>query len=399
MQIVKFLLLLITSSSALLVGVDISHVELFESHNVTCLNEYGQPKDPFQLFKENSIPLIRLRLFTANEEQARKDPYNYGHTLNHTLKLACRVNTHGLALMLDLHYSDTWADPSQQTKPTSWANLTFEQLTIALYNYTCDTLLAFVEQGTITQYVQIGNEITHGMLWPDGKLDNDSNWPQFITLLHTASRAVRSVLDKKTTKIIVHITSSTNWSHANYFFDRLIGTVDFDIIGLSYYPEWHGTLTELRYCLEQLSVTYNKSIFIVETNYPWKEDKYTKKSMKNITGFDETPEGQVQYAEYLVKMLCNLRGRTMQTALLWWAAEYVDTEIGANLGGFSRTSFFNASGVALPILHAFGKLDQCDYRGGNRLLNALIWSVICSSVIVGILYRFRKYSKKRRTYL
>jgi arabinogalactan endo-1,4-beta-galactosidase len=400
MKPVKFILLLITSSSALLVGVDISHVELFESRGVIYRNEKGQLKDLFQLMKDNSINMIRLRLFTANEEQAQKDPYKNGHTLNLILKLARRAKTHGLEFMLDFHYSDTWADPEHQTKPLAWANLTFEQLNSTLYNYTRDSLLAFVEQDTIPQYIQIGNEITHGMLWPDGNLENDTNWTQFITLLDTASRAVRLVLKNKT-KIVVHITSSTDWPYAKHFFDHVIGHIDFDIIGLSYYPFSHGTLNELRLCLEQLSLNYEKSIFIVETDYRWKNDEYLNKPMTDIAGFEETPKGQVQYAEYLANILNNLPGKKRETGLFWWATEYVTTKNYLNLGDFHLKSFFNASAVALPILQAFGQLGQSeccvkvDEMGKEKRRHVVLWIILCTFTISGILLIYRRYSKTK----
>ncbi|CAF4755671.1 unnamed protein product [Rotaria sp. Silwood1] len=217
--------------------------------------------------KDNHIELIRLRLFTANEQQAVADPYNYGHTLNLALKLARRIKAHGLQIMLDFHYSDTWADPGHQLKPNKWANLTFDQLVARLHDYTRKSLHAFVENNSIPEYVQIGNEITHGMLWPDGRLNKDSDWPRLATLLRAASRAVREILGQKT-KIIVHSTSSTRWTHAQWFFDKVIADIDFDIIGLSYYPFWHGKPGALHFCLEQISRRYDKSIFIVETAYP-----------------------------------------------------------------------------------------------------------------------------------
>ena len=354
MKIIIVIFLLVTSTSALLSGVDISFVELFESNGVIYRDAQGQPTDLFQLMADNAIDIIRLRLFTANKEQAQKDPYDYGNTLNLTLRLARRIKAHGLQFMLDFHYSDTWADPAHQTKPIAWANLTFEQLANTLHNYTRDSLLTFVEQDTIPQYIQIGNEIIHGMLWPDGYSGSNNNWTQFMTLLNAASQGVRTVL-KNQTKIIVHITSSTDWSTSKKYFDHLIGKIDFDVIGLSYYPYWDGGFTGLRFCLEQLSVKYDKQIFIVETNYRWEKDKSVNDSMKNITGFDETPEGQMQYAEYVGKILNNSTDPSRESGLFWWGTEFVANK---NLTERNRNvlrSFFNDSGVALPIMGIFGK--------------------------------------------
>jgi arabinogalactan endo-1,4-beta-galactosidase len=127
MKSIKFvLLLLVTCARALLPGVDISFVEMFESAGVIYRDEHGQPSDLFQIMEDNSINIIRLRLFTATEEQAKIDPYSHGSTLNRTLRLARRIKTHNLQFMLDFHYSDTWADPGKQAKPGAWANFTFE---------------------------------------------------------------------------------------------------------------------------------------------------------------------------------------------------------------------------------------------------------------------------------
>jgi arabinogalactan endo-1,4-beta-galactosidase len=354
MKSITYVLLFIATASALLTGVDISHVELFESLGVIYRDEQGQPKDLFELMKSNSIDIIRLRLFTSDEEQAHQDPYNYENTLNLTLKLARRVKTHGLQFMLDFHYSDSWADPQKQRKPSAWVNLTFEQLTNTLYNYTRDTLRAFAEQDTIPQYIQIGNEITYGMLWPDGHLGTNTSWTPFMTLLNAASQAVRVVLNNQT-KIVVHITDTTDWPSAKQYFDHIIGNIDFDIIGLSYYPFWYGNFTVLRFCLEQFSLNYDKQIFIVETDYRWKEDTRHNDSMKNKTGFDKTPQGQMQYAQYLGELLTNATDTKRETALFWWAAEYVAVQNYTKTAGFELMGFFNTSGIALPILRAFGK--------------------------------------------
>lgn len=351
------LLLFITSVSALLPGVDISFVEMFETAGVIYRNEQGQPTDLFQIMEDNSVNIIRLRLFTSNEEQAQKDPYDYGNTLNLTLRLARRIKTHNLQLMLDFHYSDTWADPGHQKKPSAWENLPFEQLKDTLYNYTRDSLLTFVEQGTLPQYIQIGNEVTNGLLWPDGYPGPDNDWTKFTTLLNAASQAVRAVL-KDQTKIIIHTTFSTDWPSAKRFYDHMIGIVDFDIIGLSYYPQWHGRLSLLGPCLEQISRNYDKQIFIAETAYRWTVDKYANDSMKNLTGFDETPQGQMEYAEYVGQILVNATNPKREPGIFWWGTEYMAQKRYTNLGGFDLRSFFNSSGIALPIVQAFGKFGR-----------------------------------------
>ncbi|CAF2971723.1 unnamed protein product, partial [Rotaria sp. Silwood2] len=334
--------------------------------------------------KDNHIELIRLRLFTANEQQAKTDPYNYGHTLNLALKLARRIKAQGLQIMLDFHYSDTWADPGHQSKPNTWANLTFDQLVATLHDYTRESLRAFVEAKSIPEYVQIGNEITHGMLWPDGRLNNDSDWPRLAALLQAASRAVREVVGQKT-KIIIHSTASTRWAHAQWYFNKVIADIDFDIIGLSYYPFWHGKLDALHFCLEQLSRHYDKSIFIVETAYPWDTDPSSKQSMKNVTGFEESPEGQMLYITSIADMLRDLPGKKREFGLVWWAAEYVTLKSFTNLAGFDKNSFFNSNGTALPILRTFGQLSNPVTINDGIWGHAYCWSFVYILTLTGIL--------------
>lgn len=342
-------------SSALLTGVDISHVEYFERQGIIYRNRENQKRDLFQLMKNNHINLVRLRLFTASEQQAQADPYNYEHTLEHVLKLAHRTKACGLEFMLDFHYSDTWADPGHQTKPHTWVNLTFDQLVITLHNYTRESLIAFVKQNSTPEYVQIGNEITNGLLWPDGRCQNDSDWPRVAKLLQAASRAVREVLGKKT-KVIVHNTLSTRWTRAKWFFDNAIEHIDFDVIGLSYYPVWHGNFSELNFCLKKLASHFNKPIFIVEIAYPWKRDFSLEKSIKSLTGFNEAPEGQIEYIKFMANILKNLESKTRQNGLVWWAPEYVTLNASMELAGFDRQGFFYSNGTVLPILEAFGQL-------------------------------------------
>jgi arabinogalactan endo-1,4-beta-galactosidase len=389
-------LLLIPLSSSILIGVDISHVQLFESNGVIYRDEQNQEKDLFQLMQEHHIRVVTIRLFTGNEQQAQADPYNYGNTLHRTMQLARRIKAHGLQFMLDFHYSDTWADPGKQKKPSTWSNLTFDQLVLALHDYTRESLLAFMKAGLIPDYIQIGNEITNGMLWPDGQLKNDSDWIRLRKLLQTCSLAVRQVVGRNS-KTIVHITSSTDWSYARWFFDQIMTEIDFDIIGLSYYPFWHGKLGDLHFCLDQLFDRYNKSIFIVETGYPWERDLALQQSLKNITGFDETPEGQVHFIRNISGMLADMEVKKKRaTGLLWWAAEYVTIGCSIDLGRFDRQSFFDSNRKALPILRAFGQLGfpaRPPIIGDNPIYG---WNMLFIPIILYIIYSYRKYSNAKR---
>ncbi|CAF1479371.1 unnamed protein product [Didymodactylos carnosus] len=334
------------------IGVDISHVALFEQENVVYRDYDGQPCDPFTLIKRHGINCVRLRLFTSNEQQVLSHPYDFAPTLKHTLSLARRAKENNLRILLDFHYSDTWADPGHQEKPSKWIELDFNQLKRRLYEYTRDSVQAFVDQETKPEFVQVGNEITAGILWPDGK---SSNWTQFGSLLRAAIKGVRDA--SRQSKIILHITRATNWLGTKWFFDHTITDeiIDFDIIAQSYYPFFHGSLAALNDCLRRTAERYKKPIIIAETAFPWTNLTSSDLLVKNMTGFDTNPLGQVNYISALSHILENLPEKR-GLGIFWWAAEYQPVPKYPHLGDFELRSFFNATGHPLPILRIFGGL-------------------------------------------
>ncbi len=152
---------------------------------------------------------MRLRLFTSSPAQAQADLYNYTNNLDYTLPLALRVKNAGLQFMLDFHYSDTWADPGHQAKPAAWANLTFSQLVAQLRQYSSNCVATFKAAGVTPDYVQVGNEITSGLLWPDGQVrgacDTSSQWSKLGQLLASAITGIREAAAAGAPKIVIHI--------------------------------------------------------------------------------------------------------------------------------------------------------------------------------------------------
>jgi arabinogalactan endo-1,4-beta-galactosidase len=338
--------------SEFLAGVDVSHINLFEKHGAVYRDYDGRPIDLFDLLKKYGINCIRLRLFTSSEEQARDNPMDSAQTLNYTLNLALRVKKKNLPFLLDIHYSDSWADPGKQTKPSKWVNLTFEQLKQQVYEYTRDTIKAFIQQDTLPDYIQIGNEITAGILWPDGKW---TDWKKFAILLRAAIKGVRDVTQKP--KTILHVTYAAKWEQTKYFFDQVTNeNIPFDIIAQSYYPFWHKSIDDVEKCLIKTAERYKKPIIIMETAFPWIPiDPSNRDSVKNMTGIDGGPQGQVDFVRKLantLKELPNNRG----FGIFWWAAEY--QSIMPGLAGFDLRSFFNKTGHPFPILREFGKLRE-----------------------------------------
>jgi arabinogalactan endo-1,4-beta-galactosidase len=332
-------------------GADFSHLGFFEDRGIV-YREGGEPADALAILKRGGLNCVRLRLFTSSAEQARSDAYNFTNNLEYTLLLAARVKRAGLQLMLDFHYSDSWADPGKQNKPAAWAGLNFTGLEQRMYDYNSNTIAAFKAAGAMPEYVQVGNEIISGMLWPEGRVGGSSDtppqWTNFTRLVKAAIRGIKDAAGTNAPKIIIHIDRGGDWGGTQWFFDNLVQRqVDFDIIGESYYPWWHGSLTALRTCLNNAANKYGKPLIVIETAFPWTNST-------NIVGIPASPEGQTQFVTELAKIIKAVpNGRGI--GICWWGTEYVRLQ-GAALAGFDRRSFFDYEGNALPVVKAVGQL-------------------------------------------
>src|SRR5271157_3644843 len=193
-----------------LAGADFSFLPYFESLGVQ-YKDGGVVTDGIQILKNHGINCVRLRLFTSSAAQAAKDPYNYINNTNYTVPLAVRVKNAGLLFSLDFHYSDTWADAAHQAMPAAWKNLDFAQLVQQMQTYNSNTIATFAAAGAMPDYVQVGNEITGGMLWPYGgplSGNGGTNWSQLGQLMKGAIQGIQdasTAAGEAMPKIIVHI--------------------------------------------------------------------------------------------------------------------------------------------------------------------------------------------------
>ncbi|HEX3045642.1 MAG TPA: glycosyl hydrolase 53 family protein [Bacillota bacterium] len=253
-----------------IIGADVSALQQIEDFGGKYYNRRGEAEDCLQILKDHGVNFIRLKVWN-NPGLPNSDPAGYNNKA-HVLEMARRVKKMGFRLLIDFHYSDWWADPGKQIIPAAWANLTGPELKQALYDYTYDVLAALGSQGTLPEMVQIGNEITNGMLWNIGKvaeeLDTPAQWNMLAELLKGGLRAVRNTDSQIQT--IIHIDRGGDNQRCRYFFDNLVQRgVKFDLIGLSYYPIWHGPVAEFRRNINDLAIRYHKSIVVVETAYPY----------------------------------------------------------------------------------------------------------------------------------
>lgn len=241
------------------VGADISWVQQQEDRG-TVFSDNGEQKDVLEILKDNGFNWIRLRLFTDSTAENGYSPEGYCG-LEKTLEMAKRIKNAGLKLLLNFHYSDNWADPGKQYTPAAWKEYYGSGLEGQVYRYTNEVVNRFIEEGVRPDMVQAGNEINHGMLWPQGKIED--SYMSFGVLLRCASAGVRAA--DPDIPVMVHIACGGQNEESVYFFDKILSRdVVFDVIGQSYYPQWHGTLDDLRCNLDDLAVRYNKPVIVVE---------------------------------------------------------------------------------------------------------------------------------------
>jgi len=327
-------LLLLSSSNALAqkyVGGDISMLTKYEEAGVEYKDNKGNTvTDVLAFFKQEGLNCMRLRLFVdptkASYEQQRE---GVCQNLDYVKKLGKRIKDAGMKLMLDFHYSDTWADPAKQWTPDAWKSLSDEELGNKIYNYTKDCLQQMNDADATPDFIQTGNEISFGMLWgteaeaKDNETNRcyinspEANWTRFFSLLDKAGKACRETCAGA--KIIIHSERSTQPQVLTDFCNRLkSANIDYDIIGLSYYPDFHGSLTSLETTINQLeNQNYGKDIMIVETGYSYAWPLGGRTYNYEDT-YHYTEEGQQKYAADLVSML---NKHNLVKGLFWWWIE------------------------------------------------------------------------------
>lgn len=336
------------AASPFLAGADMSDLAYLESKGLV-YKDNGQTGDALQILKDHGINCIRLRLFTSSAAQAAADPINYVNNLDYTVPLARRVKNAGLKFMLDFHYSDTWADPRQQAIPSAWTNLDVPQLVRKMRSYNSNCIAAFQAAGAMPDYVQVGNEITYGMLWPMGRVPGTNatvQWSRLGQLMKAAIQGIRDAAGRNMPKIIVHIDRGADWATSKWFFDNLRRQhVPFDIIGESYYEEYAGPWQNVPNCLTNAAQRYGKPVMIVETDFPFM-------ASKDVNGIPATPAGQVRYVETLAQIVKSVPNG-LGTGLFWWGTEF--RYPSENLGGYGTRSFFDPDGNLLPVAGALGR--------------------------------------------
>ncbi|HTS12947.1 MAG TPA: glycosyl hydrolase 53 family protein [Candidatus Limnocylindrales bacterium] len=319
------------------VGADVSFLKAAEDGGKV-FRDNGQAKPGLDILKDHGYNWVRLRIFHT--------PKELPNNLQYTIALAQEAKKRGFHFLLDFHYSDTWADPGKQFTPAAWQSMSHAQLVKAVFEYSRDTIAALREAGVLPDMVQVGNEITNGMLWPDGKLP--ANWDNFAELLKAGIAGVRvGSGDEPSPRIMIHIDRGGDKVRTKEFFDKLeTYHVPFGVIGQSYYPWWHGSLNDLRDNMVFMAEEYKKEIIVVEAAYDWRPAEYTKRPGP----FPETPAGQAEFLDEVnrvVQETPNGLGR----GVFWW-------EPAVAGGPLVSRGFFDENGNALPVVDVFDKYTR-----------------------------------------
>jgi arabinogalactan endo-1,4-beta-galactosidase len=339
-------------------AVDVSHLD--ESLPYFAVGE-GAASQPMSVLRAHGVNCVRISVWVGPGSRMN---------LRRALRLARLAWDAGLGIYLALHYSDSWADPIHQAKPAAWSGLPFGSLCQTVYRYTRGVVEAFGAQRTPPAIVQVGNEITNGMLWASGGQPascggqlfpcdergdlpaSDRQWPLFARLVNHAAAGVRqAVVGGTPPKIMLQIDKGAFPEIAAWWFDKARAHgIDFDIIGLSCYFLWHhATLPELAR-LSCLSAAFpDKEIMLAETAYPHRgADGITMAPPPENPSF--TPDGQ---AEYLAAALAAMRELPTGCGLCWWGAFFLNDRFDRCKDQFLAQALFDADGVALPALAAF----------------------------------------------
>jgi arabinogalactan endo-1,4-beta-galactosidase len=320
------------SAQNMIVGADVSFLRQMESRGVV-FKDSGIAEPGLQILKNHGYTWVRLRVMV--------DPISLSNSLDYTIASAKDAKARGFKVLLDFHYSDDWADPGHQWVPRAWAKMPHEELVKATFTYTRDTIKAMRKQHVLPDMVQIGNEVTAGMMWPDGRLP--AQWQNFADLLLAGIHGV----DKgrgwsRRPAIMIHIDKGGNQEATRSFVDHLVQYhVPFDVLGQSFYPWWHGSLDDLKNNLAFVWNTYHKNVVVAETAYDWRSGEDFK---GKPVPFPQTPEGQRDFLAALDRVVREALGGKVR-GIFWW-----EPMAG---GGIAKRDLFDDEHEALPAIRVF----------------------------------------------
>lgn len=364
----------------MILGIDIStYIEELQANAKYYIN--NEIIDPLRVFEEQGVSYHRIRVW--NNPYKNDKPYLGGtNDIDTFIKLAKLAKENNSNVILDLHYSDFWADPGKQMCPKSWIGLSFEQILSKVEEFTKKVLIIAKENEIQIDYIQVGNEITNGMIWPYGKLDDScsprKNYENLSMILKTGIKASKEIYPS--IKTIIHLERGYDQVIYKEYFDSIIKNgVEFDIIGMSYYPYWHGTFTQFFANVNMCQTRYNKPVMVMELGYGFTLEDYilnnngenhlvvntNSKEMLNNLPYPIDKQGQAMFINQFLKLAKenNLLG-VVYWEPLWipgnnicWAShegqEYINEVGKSQRNEWANQCLFDYHGNANPALFEF----------------------------------------------
>ena len=361
-----------------IMGADVSMLGQLESSGAVFSDEKGKAGDCLAILKSGGVNWIRLRIW--NDPVNREDVVDGGRVLSRAgdpvgggnddlaacIRIAKRAKKLGLKVLADFHYSDFWADPSKQTMPFAWRGLSLDALKKAVYDFTSSSLKSMRAAGAAPDMVQIGNEVDGGFLWPVGKLwqsgdETVGGQEGFVALLKEAIRAVRD--SDRRIKIMIHASNGGDNALFRKVFDPLVKAgVDFDVIGLSFYPYWHGKIADLVANMADLETRYGKQLIVAETAYAWTLDNGDSlgnsfgPGSDRLGGYKATVQGQATAIRDIIAAVAGTP-KSLGIGIFYWEPDWIPVAgAGWRTGDgevWENQALFDFHGKALPSLKVF----------------------------------------------
>jgi len=355
-----------------IMGADVSMLNQIEENGGKYF-DIGVEGDPLVILQNHGVNWIRLRLWNDPTDKNGNPLGGGNNDLRRTVEVAVRAKSLGLKLLLDIHYSDWWADPGQQNMPRAWKGFNTEELNQAVYDFTKESVQTLADAGAMPDMVQIGNEVNSGMMWPAGKTWSEGGevvggYDGFAELLSQGIQAVRDSDPNNPdpllrVRIAIHLADGGNNELYRTVFDELTKkSIDFDVIGLSYYSFWHGPLHRFVSNINDISERYQKDVVVLEAAYPYTTEdadghpNLVSGDVPDLGGYNTTVQGQATAIRDVILAVSQVpNGRGL--GIFYWEPEWIPVEGAGWAAGqgnaWENLAMFDFVGNALPSLNVF----------------------------------------------
>jgi arabinogalactan endo-1,4-beta-galactosidase len=366
-----------------IMGADISTINEIQKSGRKFYDLEGNEKPLMEILKENGVNWIRLRVWNDPRDE-QGNWYGAGNTNKESvIIMAKQAKEAGLKVLIDFHYSDFWADPGRQNLPKAWEGLDEAELKQAVYDYTYDVINSLANENAYPDMVQIGNEINDGMLWPMGRTPAGAK--PYIEQGIAAVRAVETDQNGDKIKILIHRANPNNGVDTLTSFYNNYADLDYDVIGLSFYPFWHGTFDNIKEVMNAMADTFDKEVVIAETSYGFTLEgvpnnggtgQVFSESLQETSGYKAGVPGQATLVRDVIAAVAEVQN-DMGLGVFYWepawlpgvdtgwatkeAADYQGEEIPTDGGsGWANQAMFNFFGEALPSIQVFDLVRASD---------------------------------------